>query len=254
MESNIEKDLDNLSKNLYLESPDLWIDYSDKISSGVFDELVVFFATKYNYISIVKHSIENKLIDIDSQSKNKDFNTIYDHLIYMARQNTDKDIYNYLDTLKNPSKEISKDNKSIKNNEIDNNNNYENINIPSVICNKCKSNIFEVGYIVSENKVFKYSPQKNKPVEIKKEELNSVVCLNCNSLIEDTTPKDLEALCNITTCIKCKNDLRTSGIVDKTNLIYNKELNKFDLGNTYYACCKCENPISEQQKEFFNLK
>ena len=42
MESNIEKDLDNLSKNLYLESPDLWIDYSDKISSGVFDELVVF--------------------------------------------------------------------------------------------------------------------------------------------------------------------------------------------------------------------
>ena len=114
MESNIEKDLDNLSKNLYLESPDLWIDYSDKISSGVFDELVVFFATKYNYISIVKHAIENKLIDIDSQSKNKDFNTIYDHLIYMARQNTDKDIYNYLDTLKNPSKEISKDNKSIK--------------------------------------------------------------------------------------------------------------------------------------------
>ena len=76
MESNIEKDLDNLSKNLYLESPDLWIDYSDKISSGVFDELVVFFATKYNYISIVKHAIENKLIDIDSQSKNKDFNTI----------------------------------------------------------------------------------------------------------------------------------------------------------------------------------
>ena len=172
----------------------------------------------------------------------------------MARQKTDKDIYNYLDTLKNPSKEISKDNKSIKNNEIDNNNNYENINIPSVICNKCKSNIFEVGYIVSENKVFKYSPQKNKPVEIKKEELNSVVCLNCNSLIEDTTPKDLEALCNITTCIKCKNDLRTSGIVDKTNLIYNKELNKFDLGNTYYACCKCDNPIGEQQKEFFNLK
>ena len=254
MESNIEKDLHNLSKNLYLESPDLWIDYSDKISSGVFDELVVFFATKYNYISIVKHAIENKLIDIDSQSKNKEFRTIYDHLVYIARQNKDKDIYNYLYTLKNPTKEIAKDNKSIENNKIDNNNETENINIPSVICKKCKSNIFEVGYIVSENKVFKYSPQKNKPVEINKEELNSVVCLNCNSLIKDTTPKDLEALCNITTCIKCKNDLRITGIVDKTNLIYNKELNKFDLGDTYYACCKCDNPISEQQKEFFNLK
>ena len=35
------------------------------------------------------------------------------------------------------------------------------INIPSVICKKCKSNIFEVGYIVCENKIFKFSPDNS---------------------------------------------------------------------------------------------
>ncbi|MBQ6631182.1 MAG: hypothetical protein IJH55_03510, partial [Romboutsia sp.] len=121
-------------------------------------------------------------------------------------------------------------------------------------CKKCKSNIFETGYIVCENKTFKYSTEEKKPIEVAKEELNSVICLNCNSLVENTTPKDLEALCNITTCINCKNDLRTSGIIDKRNLVYNKESNKFDLGDTYYACGKCENAISDQQKKYFKLK
>ena len=71
MKSIIEKDLDSLSKNLYLESPDLWIEFLDKINSGTFDELVLFFATKYNYISIVKYAIENHLIDINLKSRNK---------------------------------------------------------------------------------------------------------------------------------------------------------------------------------------
>ena len=96
--------------------------------------------------------------------------------------------------------------------------------------------------------------KKKKPVEIAREELNSVICCNCNSLVENTTPKDLDALCNITTCINCKNDLRNVGIIDKRNLIYNKDLNKFDLGDTYYACGKCENAINEKQKDFFKLK
>ena len=62
MKSSIKKDLDTLSKNLYLESPDLWIEFLDKVNSGIFDELVLFFATKYNYISIVKYAIDNNLI------------------------------------------------------------------------------------------------------------------------------------------------------------------------------------------------
>ena len=152
---------------------------------------------------------------------------------------------------KNPNKEISQNNENDKTNIKTKN---KDINIPSVICKKCKSNIFEVGYIVCENKIFKFSPEENKPVEIAKEDLNSVICCNCNSLIENTTPKDLEALCNITTCINCKNDLRSTGIIDKRNLIYNKDSNKFDLGETYYACGKCEKAISDQQKDYFKLK
>lgn len=76
MKSSIKKDLDTLSKNLYLESPDLWIEFLDKVNSGIFDELVLFFATKYNYISIVKYAIDNNLIDINSKSRNKEFATI----------------------------------------------------------------------------------------------------------------------------------------------------------------------------------
>lgn len=251
MKSSIKKDLDTLSKNLYLESPDLWIEFLDKVNSGIFDELVLFFATKYNYISIVKYAIDNNLIDINSKSRNKEFATIYDHLVYVARQNNYKDLSDYFSNLKNPNKEISKNNENDKTNIKTKN---KDINMPSLICKKCKSNIFEVGYIVCENKIFKFSPEENKPVEIAKEDLNSVICCNCNSLIENTTPKDLEALCNITTCINCKNDLRSTGIIDKRNLIYNKDSNKFDLGETYYACGKCEKAISDQQKDYFKLK
>ena len=37
MKSSVKKDLDTLSKNLYLESPDLWIEFLDKVNSGIFD-------------------------------------------------------------------------------------------------------------------------------------------------------------------------------------------------------------------------
>ena len=37
IKSSVKKDLDNLSKNLYLESPDLWIEFLDKVNSGIFD-------------------------------------------------------------------------------------------------------------------------------------------------------------------------------------------------------------------------
>ena len=116
MKSSVKKDLDTLSKNLYLESPDLWIEFLDKVNSGIFDELVLFFATKYNYISIVKYAIDNNLIDINSKSRNKEFATIYDHLVYVARQNNYKDLSDYFSNLKKPNKEISKNNKNDKTN------------------------------------------------------------------------------------------------------------------------------------------
>ena len=116
MKSSVKKDLDTLSKNLYLESPDLWIEFLDKVNSGIFDELVLFFATKYNYISIVKYAIDNNLIDINAKSRNKEFATIYDHLVYVARQNNYKDFSDYFSNLKNPNKEISQNNENDKTN------------------------------------------------------------------------------------------------------------------------------------------
>jgi len=115
MQSIIEKDLDNLSKNLYLESPDLWIEFLDKVNAGIFDELVLFFATKYNYISVVQYAIENNLIDINSKSRNKEFPTIYDHLVYVAKQNKYNDLINYFYILKNPGEEIPQKTKNTKN-------------------------------------------------------------------------------------------------------------------------------------------
>ena len=129
MKSNVKKDLDTLSKNLYLESPDLWIEFLDKVNSGIFDELVLFFATKYNYISIVKYAIDNNLIDINSKSRNKEFATIYDHLAYVARQNNYKDFSDYFSNLKNPNKEISQNNENDKTNIKTKN---KDINIPSL--------------------------------------------------------------------------------------------------------------------------
>lgn len=249
MKSSIKKDLDTLSKNLYLESPDLWIEFLEKVNDGIFDELVLFFATKYNYISIVKYAVDNNLLDLNIKSKNKDFATIYDHLLYVARQNNYKDFCDYFNNLKHQNKEIYQNNS-----EININTKNENTYIPSLICKKCKSNIFEVGYIVCENKIFNFSTKENKPIQIAKEDLDSVICYNCNSLIEDTTPKHLEDLCTITTCINCKNDLRNTGIFDKRNLIYNKDSNKFDLGETYYVCGKCEKILNNQQKNYFKLK
>ena len=130
MKSSVKKDLDTLSKNLYLESPDLWIEFLDKVNSGIFDELVLFFATKYNYISIVKYALDNNLIDINSKSRIIEFATIYDHLVYVARQNNYKDFSDYFSNLKNPNKEISQNNENDKTNIKTKN---KDINIPTVI-------------------------------------------------------------------------------------------------------------------------
>ena len=68
MQPRVSEDIESLSKDLYLESPDLWIEFLDKVNDNIFDELVLFFATKYNYISIVVYAINNDLIDLNLKS------------------------------------------------------------------------------------------------------------------------------------------------------------------------------------------
>ena len=38
--NNIDEELDELSRKVYLESPDFWISISDKIIDKVFDEML----------------------------------------------------------------------------------------------------------------------------------------------------------------------------------------------------------------------
>ncbi|MCH1968175.1 hypothetical protein [Romboutsia hominis] len=97
---NLEDSIEKLSKNLYLESPDLWIEFSGKVNDNIFDEMVLFFAIKYNYKSIVEHAISNNLIDLNAPSRNNDYPNIKEHLIFIAKQNKALDILNYLE---NPS-------------------------------------------------------------------------------------------------------------------------------------------------------
>ena len=46
MNSKVKDDLESLSKNVYLGSPDLWIDFVDKVNNEIIDEMVLFFAKK----------------------------------------------------------------------------------------------------------------------------------------------------------------------------------------------------------------
>ena len=55
MNTKVKEDLELLSKNVYLESPDLWIDFVDKVNNEIIDEMVLFFAAKYDYISIIQY-------------------------------------------------------------------------------------------------------------------------------------------------------------------------------------------------------
>ena len=84
----INDDLEGLSKKLYLESPDLWMDFLDKTGNNKFDEMVLFFSAKYNYPNIIKYVIDNNLIDLDKPSKNKSFSSIRNHLLSIANNNT----------------------------------------------------------------------------------------------------------------------------------------------------------------------
>lgn len=243
MEVNIKEDLELLSKDLYLETPDLWIEFLDKINEGIFNELVLFLATKYNYVSIVKYAVDNNLIDLDSKSKNTNFKNIYDHLFYVSKQSKYKDVYNFLNNLKNPSE-----------NSNSTTNDSKNETLPSFICQNCKSNVFESGYIVCQNKVFKFLPQENKPVEVSSSTLDSVICNNCNCILPDTTPERLEVLCSITRCANCSEDLREVGILDNTSLVYDTGSNKFISNHTNYSCQKCNHILKKEQEEHFSLK
>ncbi|MGL4913272.1 MAG: hypothetical protein ACRC3Y_12670 [Romboutsia sp.] len=261
--NTLEDDIDKLSKKLYIDSPDLWIDFKDKINSHIFDEMVLFFACKYNFISIIKHAIGNKIVNLDLPSKNISYPNVIDHLISVAMQNNNLDICNYLKNL------------PIKNNNlldcinIKNNFKKENIyiegtkekvhtgktknHVPNFECSKCHSNIFESGFSVCETVEYKYSDKIKSTIETSRKILNPVTCCNCNTVLKEVTVEKLNNLCIVQNCGKCSTDLTTCGIVDKAKMVFNSETNKFTPSSTSYHCANCDNLITENQQNYFGL-
>ena len=94
--NDIEENLDAIKKKLYLESPDLWIDFCDKIDEKILDEMVLFYASKYNYSNVIKFAIDNNITDINKPSKNRTYTSIKEHLISVARDCNSKDVFNFL--------------------------------------------------------------------------------------------------------------------------------------------------------------
>ena len=258
--NTLEDDIDKISKKLFLESPDLWIDFKGKVNSNIFDEMVLFFACKYNLISIVKHAIVNKMINLDLPSKNVSYSSVVEHLVSVAIQNDNLDISNYLKNLS-----IKGDNSidclTVDNNDsdIDSVNNeiiytQETKNhIPKFECFKCKSNIFESGFSVCETVEYKYSNKENSSIETSRIILNHVTCCNCNTVLEEVTIEKLNNLCVIQNCEKCGTNLTTCGIVDKAKMVFNSETSKFTPSSTSYHCGNCDNLITKNQQDFFGL-
>ena len=93
----ILSDLKDLEKKIYLDSPEVFVDFADRISDNNLDEMVLFFATKYDYLSIVKFILDNDIINLNNPSKNQEYATIKEHILAAAVQFNAKDIYDLLD-------------------------------------------------------------------------------------------------------------------------------------------------------------
>lgn len=247
MNTTIDKDLQELSKKLYLESPDLWIDFSSKIDDKIIDEMVLFFAIKHNLPSIVEFAIENNKLDLDKPSKNNNYSSIRAHLITASKQYNRDEVLNLLDaTLKNDntvSSEVSNLETSEKHSE----------SLPKYTCIHCKCNIFDLGYKVIGNTVHRFSSSENKLIEVPINSSKQVVCNNCNTVLANTTLEILENICKVQSCNNCGKDLTKVGIFDTSRLEYDDTNNVFISKSTSYYCGNCKAELDENQKSYFNL-
>lgn len=240
-------DLDDISKKLYLESPETWIDFSDKVSEQNIDEMVLFYASKYNYVSVLKFVNENKIINLDSPSRNKQFSSIRNHLIAVSKDYNSIDTYNYLIG--------NYENESTSKKEKDTLKEKQNINsyTPVFLCPHCNSNVFENGYKVFEEISYNFSKEKNKSQEISRQRDSRVFCCSCNYNIDNVSVDLLENLCSIHNCKKCGKDLTEIGIDEKIKMKFNDKDKKFTSSIKTYNCPSCQEELTEYQAKYFNL-
>lgn len=253
---DILSDLEKISKKLYLESPETWIDFSDKVGEQNLDEMVLFYAVKYNYVSIVKYAVNNKIVNLNNPSKNKKYNSIGEHLLAVSKTSKSDDVYNFLSSnfksSDNHSTEDTHDKKEEKTVESVVNNEKQSDFIPSFLCPHCKLNILESGYKVYEEINFAFSYENNKAEETRRNRDQRVFCSNCNKAINNVTTDLLEGLCSIQSCKKCKKDLTQIGINEKTKLKFSDN-NNFISKQKTYNCPACDEELNDLQIKYFNL-
>lgn len=248
--SDIYNDLDEISKKLYLESPDIWIDFSDKVSEKKLDEMVLFYAAKFNYLSILKYTIDNNVIDLNIPSKNKSYSCIKEHLLAVSKDYKSHDVYNYL----YGDDKLSEENIAInvnKSSEVEEKNHKD--YFPIFLCPHCNTNILKSGYKVYEEIKFAFSQDKSKCQELSRKIDNKVFCNNCNNNIDNVTTELLENICSIHNCKKCGKDLTQIGITEKIKMKFIEEDSKFIGDEKTYNCPSCDDELNQSQKKYFNL-
>lgn len=253
--SHISNDLDNISKKLYLESPEIWIDFSDKVGEKKLDEMVLFYAAKFNYVSILKYAIDNNVIDINTPSKNKSYSSIKEHLLAVSKDYKSNNVYNYLNGDSEPvQNDIEKNiNTSVELKEISEEEIKNNDYFPAFLCPHCNTNILKSGYKVYEEINFGFSQDKNKSDELSRKRDSKVFCCNCNNNIDNVTTELLENICSIHNCKKCGKDLTQIGITKKIKMKFNEEDSKFIDNQKTYNCPSCDYELNQSQIKYFNL-
>ena len=247
--SQIRDDLDNISKKLYLDSPEVWIDFSDKVGEEKIDEMVLFYATKFNVLSVLKYAVGNNIIDLSIQSKNKNYTSIKEHLLAVSKDYESEDVYKYLSS----NYKLTKNNTEETDTFVEVEKNNSNYYLPTYFCPNCNSNILKSGYKVYEEIRFEFSQTKNKLEEVNRKKYDKVFCSNCNKNIENVTLDILESICYIHNCKKCGNDLTKIGITEKTKMDFNDKDSRFIENKKTYNCPSCDEELKEEQIKYFNL-
>lgn len=249
--NDIRNDLNNISKKLYLESPEIWIDFSDKVGEEILDEMVLFYATKFNYVSILKYAIDNDIIDLSIPSKNKNYSSIKEHLLAVSKDYKNDDVYTYLsgECRSFQSNEEQNTDESIDTKQEESHENY----FPVFLCPHCNSNILKSGYKVYEEINFAFSQNKSKSEELSRKKDSRVFCNSCNKIVDNTTTELLENICSIHNCKKCGKDLTQIGITEKVKMKFNDNNSKFIGKQKTYNCSSCDEELYESQIKYFNL-
>lgn len=252
---DILKDLDDIGKKLYLESPEAWIDFSDKVGDKIVDEMILFYVAKFNYVSILKYVVDNNVIDLDSPSKNKSYPSIREHLLAVSKSYKSLDVYNFLnnDYKSSENKTEKTTDKSVNQKETvkekDNTNDY----FPVCLCPHCNANILKSGYKIYEEVNFAFSQDKGRADELSRKKDNRIFCSTCNNNINNLTLEFLEDICSIHNCKNCGKDLTKIGINEKVLLNFNGEGSKFVSNKKTYNCPSCDKQLNDTQIKYFNL-